>query len=84
MIEQYLTAYGYWKNTKETFERLCKIDSRANPNHKDHQKFLKDIDSKENDPVFYYLEPDEKIVGDWGDVVIYKYTIEGVTNDIRY
>lgn len=77
MIEQYLTAYGYWKDPKEPFEALCKIDSRANPNHKEHQSFLKEIDTKENDPVYYYLEPDENIIGDWGDVVIYNFTLKG-------
>ena len=85
MIEQYLTAYGYWKDTKKTFEKLCKVDSRMNPNHKDHQDF---IDSLEDDPkdaeIFYYFEPDEAIMGDRGDFYIYKYTIEGVSNEISY
>jgi len=85
MIEQYLTAYGYWKDTKETFERLCKIDSRMNPKHKDHQAF---IDGLEDDPddedVFYYFEPDEPIMGDRGDFYIYKFKIEGVSNAVHY
>lgn len=81
MIEQYLTIFGYWKDTKETFERLCKVDSRMNPHHKDHQAF---IASMEDDSIFYYFEPDEPIMGNHTDFYVYKYTIEGVTNDIAY
>lgn len=82
MIEQYLTAYGYWKDTKETFERLCKVDSRMDPHHKDHQAFIKSID--DDSTVFYYFEPDENILGNHADFIIYKYKIEGVSNGVNY
>ena len=79
-MQQLVTIHGYWKDTKEPLTRLCKIDSRVNPNHSDHQQFLWDIDndeSQDDNAIFYYLEPDEKIIGDWGDVYVYKFEIEG-------
>ena len=79
MIEQYITIHGYWKDNKQHITRLCKIDSRMNPNHKDHQKFIDMIDNddlQDDDAIFYYLEPDEKIIGDWGDIVVYKFELK--------
>lgn len=85
MIEQYLTIFGYWKDTKETFERLCKVDSRMNPHHKEHQAFIAGLEDDPNDSaIFYYFEPDEPIMGNHSDFYIYKYTIKGVSNDINY
>lgn len=83
MIEQYLTIIGYWKDTKEPLERLCKVDSRMNPHHKDHQKFINSLDDDVSD-VFYYFEPDENILGNHADFVVYRYNIEGVSNGINY
>jgi hypothetical protein len=83
MIEQYLTIFGYWKDSKEPIERLCKIDSRMNPHHKDHQEFIEVLDDDTSE-VFYYFEPDEPIVGDHSDFIVYKFEIEGVNNDVRY
>lgn len=77
MIEEYVRIYGYWKDTKEPIDRLCKVDSRVNPNHWAHQQFLWDLDSDEDDGVFYYFEPDEHILGDKGDFYVTKYTVEG-------
>lgn len=76
-MRQLVTIQGYWKDTKEQFERLCAIDSRANPHHWAHQQFLWDLDSEEDDGIFYYFEPDEHITGDKGDFFVYKYTLEG-------
>lgn len=85
MIEEYVMVHGYWKDSKEPFERLCKVDSRMNPNHKDHQAF---IDALDDDPmdaeIFYYFEPAEHIIGDHGDMVIYKFEMKGLENEINY
>lgn len=84
MIEEYVMVHGYWKDNKEHFTRMCKIDSRVNPNHKDHQEFINTLDeSQDDDLIFYYLEPDEKIIGDWGDVVIYKFEMIGQEHEIN-
>ena len=77
MTRQLVTIYGYWKDTKQEFEHLCAIDDRADPNHWAHQQFLWDLDSDEDDGIFYYFEPDEHITGDKGDFFVYKYTLEG-------
>jgi len=79
-MQELITIHGYWKDTKEPITRLCMVDSRVDPHHKDHQQFLREVDSDErqdDDAIFYYLEPNEKIIGDWGDIVVYKFEVEG-------
>lgn len=78
-MKQLLTIHGYWKDTKEPISRLCCIDSRIDPNHSDHQQFLWDLDSDEDDGVFYYFEPNEHIIGDKGDFYVFKFELEGET-----
>jgi hypothetical protein len=75
-MQQLITIQGYWKDTKEPISRLCKIDARANPNHWAHQQFLWDLDSDADDDIFYYFEPDEHIIGDKGDFIVYKFKME--------
>lgn len=80
MIEEFVTIYGYWKDNKEPIERLCKVDSRVDPNHKDHDTFIDGLDDDPTDDiVFYYFAPDEKIVGEHSDFVVYKFKLEGET-----
>jgi hypothetical protein len=78
-MQQLITVYGFWNDTKESFKRLCMVDSRMSPNHPDHHQF---IDSLEDDPnddaILYYYEPDEHITGNKGDFWVYKYSVEGI------
>ena len=76
-MQQLITIYGFYNDTKESIKKLCMVDSRMNPHHKNHSAFIKSLESDDSE-IFYYYEPDEHILGDKGDFHVYKFTIEGI------
>lgn len=70
-----IEIYGQWNDTHEHFERICSVDARANPHHKQHQEWIRSCDKSSDDDIFYYFEPDQPIIGNHGDFTVHNFQI---------